>query len=161
MSYALHSAQVLPDPNQKGIYTLFARFPLDINSMISELGIITILLLSLLYIKRLLYLAKWNHFPGPSTWTSIPWIGHAYLLGSDPTTTLFKLQEKYGNVFRLDILGFPTVIICGFEGSTETYKKEVMERIDFAHLQGDPELIGEKIFLQRSTLTTVTFVLVL
>ena len=75
-------------------------------------------------IRRIFYLSKWNNFPGFKSWCSIPLLGHAYRLGSDPIGNLYKYQKQFGNIFRMDIGKFPTVIICNYKDAQEVYKKE-------------------------------------
>ena len=84
-----------------------------------------IFVITALFLKRLFHFNKWNHFPGASGWTSLPWIGHGYLFGEDALQTLYDFQKKYGDVFRLDLSGHPTVFIADFEAVQEAFKKEV------------------------------------
>ncbi len=77
------------------------------------------------FLKRGFYLSHWNHLPGLSGWSSLPWIGHGYRFGQDVSETLLKLRDKYGDVFRCDIAGMPTIIICDYDLALEAYKKEV------------------------------------
>ncbi len=78
-----------------------------------------------IYLKRLFYFAKWDYFPGPKAWSSLPWVGHSYLLGKDPLAALPKFQKKYGDIFRLDIGGIPTVFICDYDVALNAFRKEV------------------------------------
>ena len=72
---------------------------------------------------------RWDHFPGPKGWQSLPFIGHAYLLGNDPIKGLMELKKKYGNVFRLDLGETPNVVIAGLKEANESYKSEVGKKL--------------------------------
>lgn len=65
--------------------------------------------------------------PGPKSWSSLPLVGHAYLLGPDPTGTLLDLQRRHGPVFRLDLGPAPTVIIGDYDVGLEAYRKEAFD----------------------------------
>ena len=77
-----------------------------------------------LLIQRWLKLRKWDHFPGYTAITSIPLLGHGIRLGTDPLKAAFKLQQKFGNIFRCDFGGFPTVFLCDYETIDEAFKLE-------------------------------------
>ena len=83
-----------------------------------------LLSLFLLLLKRLLYLRRWNHFPGLSSWTSWPMIGHGNHLGEDPLSRLSQMREKFGDIFRCDIGSMPTVILCDFDDIKDFFKLE-------------------------------------
>ena len=78
-----------------------------------------------LFWRRHRNLQRWDHFPGPKGIKSLPFIGHAYLLGDDPIRALLGLRDKYGNIFRLDLGSVPCVVIAGYEEGLEAYKQEV------------------------------------
>ena len=58
---------------------------------------------------------KYGHIPGPSSFLSLPIVGHGYLLGSKPLEGMEQLRQKYGDVFVLDFGNIPTVFVCGHE----------------------------------------------
>ncbi len=45
--------------------------------------------------------------------------GHGYLLSSDPIGTVASMHRRYGDLFRLDLMGnaVPAVIACSYEVS--------------------------------------------
>ena len=45
--------------------------------------------------------------------------------GHKPLDTLYDFQKKYGDIFRLDVGGLPTVFISDPEELKEAFKKEV------------------------------------
>ena len=66
---------------------------------------------------------KLKHIPGPSLLTKLPILGHGYLLGEDPIKNLTKMNQKYGDIFRLDIGKIqPTVWVCSYELITKMSK---------------------------------------
>ncbi len=71
---------------------------------------------------------KWNHFPGPSSLTSLPVIGHAYMIMQNPIQQLDKMRDKYGDVFRCDIGFLPTVILCDHQQIAEIFKNQVTKQ---------------------------------
>ena len=75
-----------------------------------------------LLIQRWIKLRKWDHLPGYSSISSIPLIGHGLKLGTDPIKAAFEMQHKFGNLFRCDFGGFPTVFLCDYETIDEAFK---------------------------------------
>ncbi len=69
---------------------------------------------------------KYKDFVGPSPLLSLPIFGHMLLLNmSDPMTALSNMRRKYGDIFRCDIGGTPTVFLCSYDLVDEAYKKDV------------------------------------
>jgi len=68
---------------------------------------------------------KYADLPGPAWYLSLPLVGHAYMLGSNPCTKMFELREKYGDIFRLDVGSFPSVFLTSRTLFNEAFKKEV------------------------------------
>ena len=76
-------------------------------------------------IRRLKHSAKWDHFPGHRSHTSLPLIGHSYLFGTTPLECLNENREKYGDIFRLDFGNFPTVWLCDYDDVSDTFKQDI------------------------------------
>ena len=68
---------------------------------------------------------RWDYFPGPKAWQSLPFIGHTYMLRDGPVEALLDMKKKYGNVFRLDLGSTPNIIIAGYDEINQAYKMEV------------------------------------
>jgi len=66
-----------------------------------------------------------DHIPGHSSWTSLPLIGHMYVLGRTPVEVLHDHNKKYGDIFRLDSGPWPTVFLCNYEQITYTMKQDI------------------------------------
>ena len=57
--------------------------------------------------------------------SSLPLIGHAYILGRTPVEALHKQRRRHGDIFRLDSGPWPTVYICGYKLISEALKSDV------------------------------------
>ena len=83
------------------------------------------LILAYMLWARQRHLQKWDHFPGPKSYQALPLVGHAYMLGDDPINALLEMQQKYGNVFRLDVGPIPNIVIAGLDEANKAFKSEV------------------------------------
>lgn len=61
-------------------------------------------------------------FPGPSPLQKLPFLGHSYLLKDEPVKTIFKMKDKYGSIFRLDVGSLPTVFLTDNDVITKGIK---------------------------------------
>ena len=68
---------------------------------------------------------RWNSFPGPKAISSLPLLGHSYMLGSAPIPVLKELLKKYGDVVRFDLGPTPTVLIGSYDMLMDLFKREV------------------------------------
>ncbi|XP_074644414.1 cytochrome P450 1A1-like [Tubulanus polymorphus] len=59
---------------------------------------------------------RWYLPPGP--W-GLPIIGHVLALGENPHLTFMKMRAKYGDVFRIRLGSFPTIVVNGDESIRE------------------------------------------
>ncbi len=74
---------------------------------------IFLLLLAVLILRWLRHAVKWKGFPGLSPFKSVPMVGHTYVFrGKKQQDVLAHHRARYGNVFRLDVGGVPTIILC-------------------------------------------------
>ena len=89
-----------------------------------------VLFISLIVLYRHFRGRNWDHFPGPKSWSSLPFIGHAYLIGNDPLPNMEKLRQKYGDTFRCDVGFLPTVILSKLEDIQEAFKQEVQHNFN-------------------------------
>jgi hypothetical protein len=76
------------------------------------------------FVYKWLQAQKYADLPGPAWYLSLPLVGHAYLLGSNPCSKMVELRKKYGNLFRLDVGSFPTVHINSRALINEAFRKE-------------------------------------
>ncbi len=76
------------------------------------------------YWRRLSHWLKWDHLPGFSSITSLPFIGHGYKVGDRPLEKIIELRQKFGGVFRIDLGPFPTIIVTDFKEAEECLKSE-------------------------------------
>ncbi len=83
------------------------------------------ILVGLHLFKQYLTSIKYKDFPGPSPLLSVPLIGHGHLFGPDVPQGLLDLQAKYGDIFRFDLGGVPSVHLCTHELVTKAYKMDV------------------------------------
>ena len=87
------------------------------------------LTLSLWVISRHLHLSKWDHFPRYKSWQALPILGHAYTLGAKPMHSLFRMQKKFGNIFRMDFGPIPTIVIADFKEGDDVFRTEVCDSL--------------------------------
>ncbi len=80
--------------------------------------------------------SKWDHFPGLTKYTSLPMIGHAYMLSKNPSRELRDLTKKYGTIYRFDIGSVPTIILTEYEDIVAAYKQDVFSGRIFHSLDG-------------------------
>ncbi len=73
----------------------------------------------------MLQFRRWNSFPGPKAISSLPLLGHSYMLGSAPIPVLKELLKKYGDVVRFDLGPTPTVLIGSYDMLMDLFKREV------------------------------------
>jgi hypothetical protein len=65
---------------------------------------------------------RYVDLPGPPWYLSLPFIGHAYLLGKNPCKKTIELSRKYGPIFRLDLGKMPTVFLTSrVKNANSTY----------------------------------------
>ncbi len=76
------------------------------------------------------YVLRWNSFPGCKAWSSLPLVGHAYMLGSRPIPFLKKLLKEHGDVVRFDVGPQPTVLIGNFDILRDLFKREVRKFLE-------------------------------
>ena len=62
-------------------------------------------------------------FP-PTPGLTLPFMGHAYLLGADAEAGFSKLRQKLGDIFGLNFGPNPTVVMCDFDSLQEAMSKE-------------------------------------
>lgn len=90
------------------------------------LAVIFVLSLFWLYLSR-----PPRRFP-PTPGLSLPFMGHAYLLGADADAGLSKLRKKLGDIFGLNFGPNPTVVICDLDSLQEAMSKEgLLDRPSF------------------------------
>ncbi|XP_050408735.1 cytochrome P450 1A1 [Patella vulgata] len=80
------------------------------NGTAATLGIFLATLISAKAILNMLW--KDNRPPGPR---GVPLLGYLPYFGTHPHLTFFKLREKYGDVFSIQMGSFPAVVISGKE----------------------------------------------
>ncbi len=95
-------------------------------SLFVALVALLFLILLCYHAKRVLTLRKFSHLPGNSSLTSLPVVGHGYLLTGhqEMVDTLFAQQKKYGDIFRLDCGPTPTVMVGDYEDMLAMSKME-------------------------------------
>jgi len=92
--------------------------------LINALACILVLLVAFKWWKQHLYLARLDHIPGHSSWTSLPFIGHLYRLGRTPVEELHKHRRRFGDVFRLDSGPLPSIFLCNYEQMNKVLKQD-------------------------------------
>ncbi len=85
-------------------------------------------------IQRLWYSSRWDHIPGNKSYTSIPLIGHAYIMGKAPLENLEKQRLKHGNIFRMDVGNFPTVWLCEYQDISDVMRSKLFKDRIYEHL---------------------------
>ena len=90
---------------------------LDFNTFLILLGIFLISL----YVYRNLILQKGKKYP-PGPW-GFPIVGHLPLFGASPPDTFQKWRKTYGDVFRIRLGSWGTVVLNGFSAV-----KDAMDR---------------------------------
>ncbi|XP_074648421.1 cytochrome P450 1A1-like [Tubulanus polymorphus] len=66
------------------------------------------------YILWLIYNEYFRWYLPPGPW-GLPIIGHLTSIGKNPHLTFMKMRAKYGDVFRIRLGGFPTIVVNGNE----------------------------------------------
>ncbi len=95
------------------------------------LGTLFVLLVVAFVARKWLQAQKYKDFNGPSPFLSFPFVGHGYLLGSDPASKLHEMKRNYGDVFRLDVGDLPSVVFTTYEQIKEAFSKEVFSGRQF------------------------------
>ena len=90
----------------------------------------------LLPIASKVFLKIFMNVPGPALWKRLPFLGHSYLLGSNIEKNIFKMKEKYGSVFRLDIGTLPTVFLCDWDAISAADKANAIRDRPFDKYSG-------------------------
>jgi len=110
--------------------------------MVPLLVLIVLGLLGFLVWRHYKYLSVLDHIPGHSSWTSLPLIGHMYILGRKPVEVLHEHRKKYGDIFRLDSGPWPTVFFCNYEQITSTMKQDIFSARPHHLIPGVTQLWG-------------------
>ena len=88
--------------------------------MLFALVALLLILVSFVQLRHVLRRRRWDHFPGYSSFTSLPLIGHTHRMNLErPFDTILDLHKKYGPVVRFDYGNFPTVFIGDYHMAVE------------------------------------------
>jgi len=85
---------------------------------------VLLVILTLWFTHKWMQAKKYADLPGPAWYLSLPLIGHAYMLGSNPCTKMLELREKYGDIFRLDVGSFPSIFLISKSLLNQAFRKD-------------------------------------
>ncbi len=77
------------------------------------------------------YVWRLDCFPGPKALSSLPILGHSYMLGSEPIPVLRTLHKRHGDIVRFDLGPNPTILVGSYDMLLDLFKREVWTRQDF------------------------------